>query len=221
MKSFLSNEVKEHFTRRSKEYLQVYKKKLPNIKIPDRKRVLEAGCGGRVVFASASNKYAVDITPVLLKEMRHQNRDVNLLIGDVRFLPFRSEVFYVVAAISLLHHLVGGNISTSKSNIELCLTELKRVSEEKGYIYVSEDLAKNRLISLLFFYVTLICAKLDLNLGYFDIHDKVITHYLDEKSFKKLIHNLGLRAETLSNLPWTFRKINFGQSKEFILHKHD
>ena len=220
MNSFLSEKVKEHFTRKSEQYSGWFQKpKFSNMKIPDEKRVLEVGCGAQFVFESARKKFGVDITPVLIRGLRRKNRDVNLVVSDARFLPFRSNIFYVVTAIMVLHHLVGLNASVSKSNIELCLSELKRVSEKKGRICILEHLANNKFISLLFFYITLICDKLNIELDYFQIQAKVITYYLDEKSFLKLISKLGLRARTINCIPWKIRKIRVGQDKEFILVK--
>lgn len=213
MAQTLLPEVQEHFSRRFEEYTSYGQIDFKNIQGLRMARVLEVGCGARFSFRSASEKIGVDITPRLVKELQHRNPEVNLLIADVRYLPFRDMVFDLVTAVFLLHHLVGETIALSRKNVRRGLTEMARVSDEHGRLLILEHLSKNRCFSITFFYLTFILAKLNLDLKYLDIHDKVITYYLDENNIRNLLNQIGLTVRTLSSKNWQFRNFRLGHDK--------
>jgi len=212
-------EVQEHFSRRVKEYTsdpQIDFKTIQGLRMA---KVLEVGCGAKFSLSSASEKYGVDITRGLLRELKRRSPEVNLVMADVRYLPFKNRVFDLVTAVFLLHHLVGETTALSRRNIQKGLSEMSRVSGERGCLLILEHLSENKFFSSVFFYVTWVLAKLNLNLEYFDIHDKVVTYYLDETTFRKMIGQIGLTLRTLTSKFWQFRNFRLGQDKSLLALK--
>lgn len=218
MASTLLPEVKEHFSRVFEDYTGYRQRDLKIAGGLRMARVLEVGCGAMFSLPSASEKYGVDITPKLVRELRRRSPEVNLVIADVRYLPFQDRVFDLVTAVCLLHHLVGETIAISRKNIQKGLTEMARVSDERGRLLILEHLSENKYFSITFFYLTLILAKLNLDLKYLDIHDKVVTYYLDENTLRNLLSQIGLTVCTLTSKFWQCRNFRLGRDKLLLTH---
>lgn len=212
-------EVREHFSRRLEEYVNTPELDLPDIPGLKLGRVLEVGCGAKFSLNRAEEKYGVDITLGLLKELRRHDSDVNLIIADVRFLPFRDSSFDTVVAVFLLHHLVGETVNVSRRNILKGLGEMARVSNQRGHLLILELLAENWLFSYVLFYVTWLLAKLGLNLEYFDIHDRVVTYYLDNNLFERMIRQTGLACNVVACKLWQFRNFRLGHDSVTVAQK--
>ena len=219
MKRNLLREIDEHFSRNFEEYTSYAQLNLEDTRVRSfkMKKVLEVGCGARFTFVSAQYKYAIDTNIRLLKELKRRNPDINLIKADVRYLPFKHSSFDIVVAVFLLHHLVGETTTISQSNIVTGLCEMAHLLNREGKILVLEHIARNRLVSHLFFYITWIFAKLGIDIKYFDIHDKVVTYFMDEKSFEGIITNLDLNSQVLSSKHWQFRKILLGKDNLFLI----
>lgn len=96
-----------------------------------RSLMLDAGCGnGRHAVFCANLGFRVigiDISPKLLKIAKQRvtksnlSRNVALILGDVLFLPFKTNIFKKAIFIASLHH-----IPSSNQRLQ-CLLELKRV----------------------------------------------------------------------------------------------
>ena len=218
MESTLLPDVRDHFER-DLEYSKSPKLNLKSIQNFGIGKVLEVGCGAKFSLVSAEEKYALDITPSLLRELRRQDSNINLVLADVRNLPFIDGIFDVVLAVFLLHHLVSSTTAVSKKNVGKCLEEMARVSEECGTVLIFEHLAENRIFSSVFFYVTLIFARLNLDFRYLDIHDRVVTYYLDERTFIRLARHQRLTYRVMSSDFWQYRNFRLGYDKLSILRK--
>lgn len=90
--------VREHFRKRIQhgEYLDEIRRTL----IPEnlRGRLLEAGCGGKVgLISSKLEVIGIDITPEMTKLCKKSSPKVNVIVADVRMLPFKNESFDVAS----------------------------------------------------------------------------------------------------------------------------
>ena len=108
---------------------------IPKLRLPtgQGKLFLEIGCSwGRWCFAAARQGFRpVGVDPSL-KSVRAAERvarqlgiDAAFVVGDARFLPFRSATFDQVFSYSVLQHL-------SKENVLLSLSEIARVLQASG-----------------------------------------------------------------------------------------
>jgi SAM-dependent methyltransferase/uncharacterized protein YbaR (Trm112 family) len=119
----------EHLVGNLKEY------PIPRLRLPDGKGklFLEVGCSwGRWCLAAAAAGYCpVGIDPSLkgIRAARRVARQLGVeaayIVGDSRFLPFRTEVFDQVFSYSVLQHL-------SKSHARESLREIRRVLRTGG-----------------------------------------------------------------------------------------
>jgi len=219
MAKTLLPEVREHFSKSSEDYIAWRSWNLTNPELLKYGRVLEVGCGAKFSFESTLPKYGIDITPILLQELKRKSPEVNVIMADARFLPFRNSVFDTVGAVFVLHHLVGDTIAISKGNIRSSLSEMKRVLNAGGQILILEHLCKNKVFSLFFFTVTWFMAKLSINIKYLDIHDRVVTYFLDEKTFENICSHVGLKSGVVASEVWQFRRVLLGYDKQMLLKK--
>lgn len=210
-------EVTEHFSKRIMTYTNW---KSPMLYCSCKKsinRVLEIGCGAKFSFDTNSEKFGIDVTRVLLKKMREKNPDINLVMADARYLPFKNKTFDVAGAVFVLHHLVGRTISICKNNVKKCIQEVYRVTTADGQFMVLEHLSLNKIYSATFFLTTYLLANLGLNVEFLDIREKVVTYYLDENTLRNLAQKFSLRAVTSER--WHFRGITLGYDKQLLLQK--
>ncbi len=119
----------EHLVGNLKEY------PIPRLRLPDGKGklFLEVGCSwGRWCLAAAASGYCpVGIDPSLkgIRAARRVARQLGVeaayIVGDSRFLPFRTEAFDQVFSYSVLQHL-------SKAHTRESLREIRRVLRIEG-----------------------------------------------------------------------------------------
>lgn len=89
--------------------------------------VLDDGCGsGEGLEGIESRAVGIDISPIALREARE--RGVQVVLGDVRRLPFRNGAFGAVLSIETMEHLVEG---------ESYLDEIRRVLRKRGRVAIS------------------------------------------------------------------------------------
>lgn len=108
---------------------------IPEMRLPEgnNKRLLDVGCNwGRWTVAAARKGYkSVGLDPsidAVLAARRVANQmsvDVDLLVGDARFLPFADDSFETVFCYSVLQHF-------SKENARISLDEVARVLKKEG-----------------------------------------------------------------------------------------
>jgi len=122
------------------------------------KKILDAGCGdcSQLIEFKENFLFGIDFSKKMIFEARKKCKDVKLIIGDIRNLPFKDKSFDIVICIATLHH-----IKERKERIK-ALKELKRVCKEKIMISVLK-----RFSSLTFF--RLFFSLFDFRLKFGDI----------------------------------------------------
>ncbi len=202
-------EVQEHFSKKVTQYVNTKKRSL-HIDGLITERILEVGCGAKFTFENAEEKYGIDITPELLREMKRQNADVNVILADARYLPFKQGVFSAVVAIFVLHHLVTETASICRLNAQRSMFEMSRTLSNAGSLVILEHVSQNKLFSYVMYYVTLIFAKANLDFDFLDIHEKVITYYFDKSALEKMGVVAGLQPHIVQSKYWQFRNFRLG-----------
>lgn len=214
------NAIREHFTERILDYRirgSREPKPLPKpVKGPG--KLLEVGCGtGLTYFAEGLENHGIDITPNMIRLFKGRIPEAHAIMGDVMYLPFRKGTFKVLVSNALLHHLVGRRPRICKTNIEIAMSEMRRVIGSEGVVIVRELITKHFFFSLLMFYTTLLCAKLGLEINYLDIHAKVVTFFMDEKTFVKIALDVGFQVHKIQSEEWKIRRFGLGEIIEFLL----
>lgn len=194
--------VIEHFKRRLQEgeYVEREMKLLPkNLK----GKLLEVGCGtGFTYYSEKVEMYGIDITPEMVKLLKKSYPKAHAILGNVKMLPFKKEIFDVLTSNMLLHHLVGSNPQECKRNIKAAMREMKYVLKSHGILLIREVLARNYLFSLIMFYVTSLCSKFGIEINSLDIRSKVITFFLTEKDFKTVSLENGFKIKEIESKDW-------------------
>jgi ubiquinone/menaquinone biosynthesis C-methylase UbiE len=180
-------------------------------------RILEIGVGVRVEFFSENlDIVTLDITPQMSLNCKKNFPTVEVVTGDVKYLPFKAGCFDSVISINLLHHLVGINHVKSRNNIKKAVLEIKNVLRSKG-VWISYDMfAANRVFSLILFYFTLFCAKFGIEIRKLDIHSKVVTYFITSKSLIKILAGANLKTRILKTSDWVFHSIVLGSTDQIM-----
>jgi len=182
-------------------------------------RVLEVGCGARPSYSIHNmDFYGVDITPDMVKTFRADYPSATLILCDVKFSPFNPNSFHLIISNMLLHHLIGNNPSLCIDNIERTFFEIKRLLSVGGIFIIKEWLARNYIFTLIMYYVTLICAKLDIEISFLNIHSKVITYFLTKKKLVYLLEKNNFKIEHVIHYKEKLLGLNIGNKAEIRAH---
>ena len=207
----MEKRVIQHF----KERVEVYtrERELPSFPTDFKGRFLEVGCGARPSYSIDNiDFYGADITPDMIRAFKEVYLSVTLIICDVKFLPFKPNSFQLVLSNMLLHHLVGSNPSKCIYNIEKAIYEINRVLFPKSIFIIKEWLARNYLFTLIMYYVTLLCAKLNIEINSINIHSKVITYFLTDKKLLSLLEKNGFHIDKVIMKSWKLIRFNLGNN---------
>jgi SAM-dependent methyltransferase len=105
-------------------------------------RIVDLGCGsGRALMWNrhwAARAVGIDIAPFFAEDAR---REVDLLLGDLRRLPFADEAFTCAYSLDVLEHL-------SPDALRSMLAEANRVLERGGRLFVYTHVRKNAGIAI-------------------------------------------------------------------------
>lgn len=105
-------------------------------------RIVDLGCGsGRALMWNrrwGSRAVGIDIAPFFAEDAR---RDVDLLLGDLRRLPFADAAFTCAYSLDVLEHL-------SPEALRGMLVEANRVLERGGRLFVYTHVRKNATIAI-------------------------------------------------------------------------
>lgn len=109
--------------------------------LPTGSTVLEAGCGNgkNMKYRSDLHMVGVDICKELLEIC--EERNLNVMHGDIRDLPFEDGTFDYVICVAVIHHL-----ETEKDRIQ-SFKELLRVSRKGVFITLWQSLEGSKLIT--------------------------------------------------------------------------
>jgi len=203
--------VIEHFEDRirKKEYLNKQEER----ELPEgaEGRLLEIGCGARLTYVPKTDEVCgIDISFEMARHFSRNNPDAQIIVGDARALPFRNESFHVIVMNMVIHHLVGRTPQKSAHNALINLKESKRILEKTGLVFIIELLARNYLFTLLMFYVTVLLAKLGININFLDIHSKVVTFFHTDRGFRKIATDAGFTIRNSEKSIWKLLKLKLG-----------
>ena len=122
-------------TQYSGEQEAKFKTVMQNLRLPQKSRVLDVGCGTGLILNHLAGRVefivGIDISRGLLQEARRRarpHRYVSLVLADADNMPFADQVFGAVLAITLLQNM---------PNPRTTLDEIKRVSEQAATIVVT------------------------------------------------------------------------------------
>ena len=208
----LEKTVIKHF----KENVEEYAEERESIPFPIDfdGRVLEVGCGARPSYSIEDiDFYGVDITEDMIRAFREEYPSSNLIVCDVMFLPFMPSSFQLIISNALLHHLIGDTPSACINNIEKAIREIKMTMSSDSILIIKELLASNYIYALVMYYVTLACAKLNIEIEKLDIHSNVVTYFLTKKKLISILHENGFKIEKTIMDEWRHQKFNLGKWK--------
>jgi SAM-dependent methyltransferase len=118
-------------------------------------RVLDLGCGsGRALLWNRdwrSTMAGIDIAPYFAQEAR---AEVDLLLGDLRRLPFGDGTFTKAFSLDVLEHL-------SPEALRAMLTEAARVLAPGGQLFVYTHVRKNARIAVALKWINALARRLD------------------------------------------------------------
>ena len=118
-------------------------------------RVLDLGCGsGRALLWNRdwrSTMAGIDIAPYFAQEAR---RDVDLLLGDLRRLPFADGTFTKAYSLDVLEHL-------SPEALRAMLAEAARVLAPGGQLFVYTHARKNARIAIALKWINALARRLE------------------------------------------------------------
>ena len=118
-------------------------------------RVLDLGCGsGRALLWNRdwhSTMAGIDIAPYFAQEAR---AEVDLLLGDLRRLPFGDATFTKAYSLDVLEHL-------SPDALRAMLTEAARVLAPGGQLFVYTHVRKNARIAVALKWINALARRLD------------------------------------------------------------
>ena len=118
-------------------------------------RIVDLGCGsGRAMLWNrdwAGQAVGIDIAPFFANEAR---RDVDLLLGDLRRLPFADGAFTKAYSLDVLEHL-------SPDALRGMLAEAARVLAPGGQLFIYTHVRKNARIALGLRWINRLAQRLD------------------------------------------------------------
>ena len=118
-------------------------------------RIVDLGCGsGRALLWNrdwSGHAVGIDIAPFFASEAR---RDVDLLLGDLRRLPFADGAFTRAYSLDVLEHL-------SPEALRGMLTEAARVIEPGGQLFIYTHVRKNAKVAMGLRWINRLAQRLD------------------------------------------------------------
>ena len=219
----MENLVRRHFEERIKEGEYLLRKEmilLPKLQ-NSRGKLLDVGCGATPTYSKREFEiYSIDVTPQMAKIFQKSNQEAFVVIADAKALPFRKGIFDIVVANALMHHLIGSNPRKCENNIETAIKEMKSVLKLNGLIAIRELLVRNKLFSFFMFYVTFLCAKLNIEMELFDVHSSVVVFFLVGNRYSNLFEKNGLKIVGIKAEDWKiFKRIKLGTDTQFLLRR--
>ncbi len=128
-------------------------------------RVVDLGCGsGRALLWNRdwrATMVGVDIAPFFSEDARN---DVDLLLGDLRTLPFADGTFTKAYSLDVLEHL-------SPEALRAMLTEAARVLAPGGALFVYTHVRKNARIAVGLRWINALARKLE-RIGWIDLRQE-------------------------------------------------
>ncbi len=156
--------------------------------------ILETGCGnGKTLSSLGPDVVGIDISPTAVKLAGS-----SALVGDIRFLPFKDEIFDIIICWHVLGHL-------SYAERKTAADEMLRVLKPEGVLHF-KDFSRND-----FRYG----KGTEVEPSSFLRGDGIVTHYFEPE---ELISLFG--PSVISTASWDLRIKSVGNHREEILLSH-
>ena len=96
-------------------------------------RILDLGCGVGIIshFVNADLKIGLELQEKSIREAKKLNPKMELIRGDIRFLPFQNDVFPKILSIHSLSSM------STPEQWKVAISEITRVLSKKGEVIVS------------------------------------------------------------------------------------
>jgi ubiquinone/menaquinone biosynthesis C-methylase UbiE len=117
------------------------------------------------------------------------NDNIRLIGGSALALPFKDDVFDCVVIKNLLHHLVGRSRRESKENSWQAISELCRVTRNKGHVVILEQYNEHDIFASAVFYITLILSLIGVVFKPLGLRKNVIVSFLTAAELKGMLVN--------------------------------
>jgi len=103
--------------------------------------ILDLGCGNGILlyFSNSSLKIGLDFSLESLSNAKKLDPKMELILGDVTYLPFRDRIFPRILAVQILPQL-----NKLNNDIEKAIKELKRISKENCELILSGNNRRSR-----------------------------------------------------------------------------
>lgn len=182
------------------------------LRMEDISTMLEIGGGSTFSLQLTGLAVCVDISLPLLKIGKLRYKEGIFVRAEARHLPFRKDIFDVVIARALLHHLIGRTSYLCNENIARAIREMERVRARKGIILVAEVCTLLKMGGLLAFYITKLLARLNIEIPSMEIRSNVVVYFLTLKKLTSALKMHGLKYVILKRDPWRIKGIPIGES---------
>ena len=133
-------EIANHFENTRKGY---YWKSIKEfiLTIPINSFILDSGCGNGKHMLLRNNESCIGFDFCVNNMKICKNKQLEVLVNDIKYIPFRDNIFDITLCVAVLHHL------ESEQNRMQAIRELSRVTKLNGIIYIqvwSSDVKKDK-----------------------------------------------------------------------------
>ncbi len=169
-------------------------------------KILDVGCGdgsfikGLKKMGIAAEFFGIDLSSSMI-QMANQNlteRDVYLMVGDLFKLPLRPDLkFDIIHLDSVLHHIIGKNVTESKRLVMQILSLLTKRLSVRGSLIIEEVFYNSHLYpsitSSVIFYSLKFCNyfKFDMRRIIPEFPPGLEVDFFHEKELKNMLDKFG------------------------------
>lgn len=187
-------------------------------KNPPKKKVsigeFGGGGGNLLAYLATQTGRSLKLTNIELvgKYKRYQvDKSIAFVEGSVIDSPFRSDFFDITIVRNVLHHLVAGDLATTRDNQLDAIRELLRVTKPGGFVIIEEQVNQNRLATLIFYYASQLATKLNIRIDRMQITPNTIVGYMTRTTLQWMCERHVRRSSWIKdeyhqwNLPWYWK----------------
>ena len=133
-------EIAEHFENTRKGYYWKGVKEFI-LNIPNQSFILDCGCGNGKHMLLRNDCIFLGFDFCINSMKICKNKNLEILVNDVKLIPFRNNIFDVTLCVAVLHHL------ESEENRLQAINEIARITKINGLIYIqvwASDVKKDK-----------------------------------------------------------------------------
>jgi SAM-dependent methyltransferase len=158
------------------------------------KSILEVGCAAGAFLGHLSeNESTVGFQKIVgvdpdVGALKHVPEGVEAIQGSALDLPIADASFDYVILVSVLHHLVGRDISSCRQFWSRSVSEAIRVCRPGGLVLIREGIAvRNRLIQKFIFYTTSFLSQRKTGIKHLRIEQGEVLAFLTASDVKNIL----------------------------------